>query len=290
MVNLSAKDTKLDRKSTIRVRGKLIDMSRPLILGIVNITPDSFYDGGTLQTEDDILSRAEKMIQQGADGLDIGAQSTRPRAEQIGADAEWERLRAPLALLRERFPDTLLSIDTYHASVAERAADLGADIINDISGGTFDPEMFQTMGKLKLPYVLMHIQGNIETMQVKPEYGNVVEEVMGFLAEKTRELIDAGVNDIFIDPGFGFGKTNEHNFELLRNLSYLQELGHPLFIGMSRKSMIWKTLNTSANEALNGTTALNMIALEGGAAILRVHDVREAVETRTLWLHLNKRV
>lgn len=288
MKNLSAKDTKIERKSTIRVGGRMIDISTPHIFGIVNLTPDSFFDGGTLHSEEDVLARVAKMIENGADGIDLGAQSTRPKAEQIGADAEWTRMKNALIRIRQEFPNTLISIDTYHSSVAEKAADCGADIINDISGGAFDSKMFETVAKLKLPYVLMHIQGNIETMQDHPQYTHVVEEIMASLAVKTRELLDLGVNDLLIDPGFGFGKTVDQNFEILRHLDYFHELGHPLFVGLSRKSMIWKTLNTSPSEALNGTTALHMVALEAGAQILRVHDVEAAAETRTLWRQLNK--
>ncbi|TNE29093.1 MAG: dihydropteroate synthase [Bacteroidetes bacterium] len=288
MKNLSAKDTKIERKSTIRVGGRIIDISSPHIFGIVNLTPDSFFDGGTLHSEEDVLAKVSKMIENGADGIDLGAQSTRPKAEQIGAEAEWTRLKNALIRIRKEHPNTLISIDTYHSSVAERAADCGADIINDISGGTFDTNMFETVAKLKLPYVLMHIQGNVETMQVNPNYTHVVEEIVANLATKTRQLMELGVNDVLIDPGFGFGKTVEQNFEILRNLDYFHELGHPLFVGLSRKSMIWKSLNSSPSEALNGTTALNMIALEAGAHILRVHDVQAAMETRTLWRQLNK--
>ncbi|KAB2810029.1 dihydropteroate synthase [Phaeocystidibacter luteus] len=273
-------------KKTIRVGSGLIDLSSPKIMGIINLTPDSFYDGGTSSNVDDALRKAEQMLEEGADWLDIGAQSTRPKAEQIGAEAEWNRLEGPLSAIAKRFPEAILSIDTYHSAVAEKAISAGGHIINDISGGTLDAQMFETAGRLKVPYILMHIQGTPETMQENPEYDNVVVDVTRDLATKCDELIAHGVDDILIDPGFGFGKTNAHNYALLQNLEHLKAIGHPILIGLSRKSMIWKTLGCSAGEALNGTTALNMTALMHGASVLRVHDVKPAVEVRTLWQQL----
>lgn len=273
-------------KKTIRVGSGLIDLSSPKIMGIINLTPDSFYDGGTSTNVDDALRKAEQMLEESADWLDIGAQSTRPKAEQIGAEAEWNRLEGPLTAIAKRFPEAILSIDTYHSAVAEKAISAGGHIINDISGGTLDAQMFETVGKLNVPYILMHIQGTPETMQENPEYDNVVVDVTRDLATKCDELIAHGVDDILIDPGFGFGKTNAHNYALLQNLEHLKAIGHPILIGLSRKSMIWKTLGSSAKEALNGTTALNMTALMHGASVLRVHDVKPAVEVRTLWQQL----
>ncbi|NVK29267.1 MAG: dihydropteroate synthase [Flavobacteriia bacterium] len=273
-------------KKTIRVGSGLIDLSSPKIMGIINLTPDSFYDGGSSTNVDDALRKAEQMLEEGADWLDIGAQSTRPKAEQIGAEKEWSRLEGPLQAISARFPNAVLSIDTYHSSIAEKSILSGGHIINDISGGTLDSKMFETMGKLKVPYILMHIQGTPESMQENPTYNNVVVDVTRDLASKCAELIAHGVDDILIDPGFGFGKTNEHNFALLKNLEHLKSIGHPILVGLSRKSMIWKTLGSSAQEALNGTTALNMTALMNGASVLRVHDVKAAAEVRTLWLQL----
>ncbi|NVK05075.1 MAG: dihydropteroate synthase [Flavobacteriia bacterium] len=286
MMNWRAKDTKFTRKSTIRIGGRLMDLSTPKIMGIVNITPDSFYDGGSSETIDSVLAKVQRYVDEGSDILDLGAQSTRPKAEQIGPMDEWKRLEGPLREIVNSFPDRTISIDTYHSSVAERALENGAHIINDISGGTLDDNMFATVGKWKVPYILMHIQGAPENMQDNPHYNHVVEDVATDLASKCKSLIQAGVDDIIIDPGFGFGKTTEHNYVLLRDLDYLIEIGHPLLIGISRKSMIWKTLQTSASEALNGTSALHMHALQQGASILRVHDVKEAVEVRTLWQQL----
>lgn len=284
--NQSAKDTKISMKKTILIRGQLIDLSLPKIMGIVNLTPDSFHDGGRYNRTDQALIRVESMLEDGADWIDLGPQSTRPGAEQIGTEAEWIRLEEPLTEIRKRFPELVISIDTYHSSVAENAVNSGADIINDISGGTLDDRMFETVGKLRVPYVLMHIQGTPDTMQKAPRYDHVVEDIVLDLAVKCRSLIDHGVNDILIDPGFGFGKTLAHNFELLNNLDHFASIGHPVLAGLSRKSMIWKTLGITPEDALNGTGALNMTALMKGASVLRVHDVRPAVEVRTLWSDL----
>lgn len=289
MMNWRAKDTKFTRKSTIRIGGELMDLSESKIMGIVNLTPDSFYDGGSSETIDSALAKIQTYIDQGVDIIDIGAQSTRPKSEQIGPVEEWKRLEAPLREIAKTFPKQVISIDTYHSSVAEHALEQGVHIINDISGGTLDDKMFETVGKWKVPYILMHIQGTPENMQDAPKYDHIVEDIAANLALKCNRLLEEGVDDIIIDPGFGFGKTHAHNFELLRDLDYLHELGHPLLVGISRKSMIWKTLDSSAQEALNGTTALHMFALQKGASILRVHDVKEAVEVRTLWQQLQEK-
>ena len=273
---------------TIRLGGSLLDLSEPQIMGIVNLTPDSFYDGGSSTSVDTALQKAEKMLSEGADILDIGAQSTRPKAEQIGAQAEWERMEKPLQAIRYSFPEAVLSIDTYHHEVAQKAIGTGAHIINDISGGTMDGQMWNTVAELKVPYILMHIQGTPENMQDQPSYRSALEDITLDLSKKINGLIDAGVDDIIIDPGFGFGKTQQHNYELLKGFEYLQNLGHPLLAGVSRKSMIWKALNTSAEQALNGTSALHMALLMKGANILRVHDVKEAAEVRTLWRQMEK--
>lgn len=286
MRKLSAKDTKNDRKKTILINGRLIDFSTPKVMGIVNLTPDSFYDGGATFSVDSALAQVNQMVADGADMIDLGAQSTRPGAPQVGATEEWNRMENSLKQIIATHPDLIISIDTYHSEVAAKAIGAGAHIVNDISAGSLDENMFSTVAKLQVPYVLMHMRGTPENMQQNPTYADVVTEVTQELASKAATLRDLGVNDILIDPGFGFGKTVEHNFDLLENLEHLAQIGHPLFIGLSRKSMIWKTLNTTPDKALTGTIALNFAALERGAAILRVHDVKEAVEVRTLWQKL----
>lgn len=273
-------------KSTIRISGEYIDLTHPKIMGIVNLTSDSFYDGGSSESVKDALAKVERLLNEGADWIDLGAQSTRPGSHQMGAEEEWKRLGPILQEVTSSFPKATLSIDTYHSSVAEKAINAGAHIINDISAGQLDENMFAVAGALKVPYVLTHMQGRPETMQANPTYNNVLLEVTAELAHSANKLIDCGVDDILIDPGFGFGKSTEHNFTLLRNLEYLKSIGHPLLIGLSRKGMIWKTLNTSPQEALNGTTALHMAALMNGASVLRVHDVKAAAEVRTLWTNL----
>ncbi len=273
-------------KKYLTVRGKLLDCSTPMVMGILNLTPDSFYDGGSFEDENDILHHVHKMINDGATIIDIGAQSTRPNAELISADQEWKRLFRPLAMLRRNFPDTVFSVDTFYAEVADFAVAEGADMINDISGGSIDEKMFAMISKLKVPYVLMHIQGAPQTMQQNPQYDNVVKEVMDYFIERIQKLIALGVPDIIIDPGFGFGKTVEHNFELLSNLDLFKIFERPVLAGLSRKSMINKILGIKAEDALNGTTVLNTLALLKGASILRVHDVKEAVETIKLVNHV----
>lgn len=247
-------------------------------MGILNVTPDSFYDGGSFEKESELLVHVEQMLAGGAAIIDVGAQSTRPNSVYISADEEWKRLMGPLQSLRKTFPHIILSADTFHAKVAERAVGQGADMINDISGGTIDNKMFETIASLKVPYVLMHIQGTPQTMQQNPEYKNVVTEVMDYFAERINKLTALGVSDIMIDPGFGFGKTSAHNFELLAHLELFKIFDRPLLAGLSRKSMVNKVLGTKPENALNGTTVLNTIALQKGANVLRVHDVKEAVE------------
>lgn len=252
-------------------------------MGILNATPDSFYDGGVNNTIENALARAEVILSQGGDIIDIGAASTRPGAPEISTDEELQRLIPVVEAIVAKFPEAILSIDTYRASVAEAAINAGAHIINDISGGSMDADMFNTVAKLKVPYVLMHIQGTPQTMQQNPEYTNVVSEVLLSLSKKVNELKLLGMTDIIIDPGFGFGKTTEHNYQLLSGLVQLQLLGYPVLAGVSRKGMINKVLETTPAEALNGTTVANTLALENGASILRVHDVKEAVEAITIW-------
>lgn len=279
-----AEDTFFQPKKVINCRGRLLELQKPAIMGIVNLTPDSFFDGGSLLSVNDVLHHVSTLLRNGADMIDIGGQSTRPGSVRLDAAEEWERLAPSLEAVRNAFPDILISVDTYHASVAEKAVEAGASIINDISGGEKDDEMFPAIARLKVPYVLMHMQGTPETMQENPNYSNVVGEVMMYFGERLKKLRLMGVKDVIIDPGFGFGKTNENNFQLLKNLRYFESLNCPILVGMSRKSMVTKVLNTKAEMALNGTTVLNTIALMNGASILRVHDAVEAAEVRTLVL------
>lgn len=287
MTKLSGKDTKIDRKMTVLLRGQIVDLKSPKIMGILNVTPDSFSDGGQFNTPELALQRVEQMVKEGVDWVDIGAQSTRPQSDYLDAKTEWTRLEPVLKSIRQSFPDLIASIDTFHSEVARRALDHGADIINDVSGGKLDKEMFRVVAEARAPYILMHMRGTPQTMKDYTEYEHLVRDVTLDLATRTRELIDAGVNDIIIDPGFGFAKTIEQNFELLKHLEHLHFIGHPILVGVSRKSMIWKSLDIDPAEADNGTTALNMHALQSGVAILRVHNVRAAVETRTLWNRIN---
>ncbi len=247
-------------------------------MGIINATPDSFYAGSRQHSIDGILKQAEIMLQQGADILDIGGQSSRPGSIVVGEEEELKRVIDGIAALHNQFPDAFISVDTYYSKVAREAVAAGAGIINDISAGSIDNKMFSTVASLKVPYVLMHMQGTPQTMQQSPQYENVTREVLDFLIAKTELLKKAGVNDVIIDPGFGFGKTIAHNFELLSNLSVFKIIPHPLLLGISRKSTIFKTLDITAEEALNGTTVLNTIGLMNGADIIRVHDVKEAKE------------
>jgi dihydropteroate synthase len=263
----------------LKWQNKILDLTAPVVMGVLNLTPDSFYDGGRSEGLENAIRRAGKMIEEGAAVIDIGAVSTKPNAQEVSEEEEWGRLKAVLKDLRKRFPDTVLSVDTYRASIANRAADLGVDMINDISGGRFDELMFETVAEIKLPYVMMHIQGTPATMQQNPVYNDVADEVNEFLKNQISKLAGLGVTEnIILDPGFGFGKTVEHNYELLRRFSEFKNLGYPLLAGLSRKSMINKVLEINPEQALNGTSVLNTIALLNGANILRVHDVKEAVE------------
>lgn len=264
------------------VRGKLYRFDRPVVMGILNITPDSFYAGSRIQETDHLLRAAESMLQAGADILDLGAQSTRPGAGMVGEAEEAARLIPAVAAIAEHFPEALISADTFRASVARAAADAGAGIINDISAGEDDPEMLATVAALKLPYIAMHKQGVPATMQENPQYQDVVAEVLAYFAQKIAALAALGIHDVWIDPGFGFGKTTAHNYQLLNALDDFQVLGKPVLAGVSRKGMIWRTLGITPDEALNGSTVLHTVALMKGASILRVHDVKEAVEVRSL--------
>ncbi len=267
-------------KNSINCQGQLIDLSKPLVMGIVNLTPDSFYEGSRFTGKNQIIKRVQEIISQGGEIVDFGAYSSRPGAENISEYEEWERLKPALDIIREKFPEVLISVDTFRSSIAEKSVnEFKANIINDISGGEQDANMFSTVGELKVPYILMHMQGNPQTMQNKPQYKHLVQELLSYFAIKKENLYTAGVKDVIIDPGFGFGKNIEHNFELMKQLNEFKILELPMLVGVSRKSMIHKTLNITPNDALNGTTVLNTIALFKGAKILRVHDVKEAVET-----------
>lgn len=262
--------------------------SGPLVMGILNVTPDSFFDGGKFTSEAAMLEHCQHMIAEGADIIDIGAYSTRPGANDISETEEEERLIKAIKLIRKQFPELLISVDTFRAVIATKAIDAGANIINDISGGTLDKNMFSTVAKLQVPYILMHIQGTPQTMQQNPEYRNVTDDILTFFNNKLKELKALDFSKVILDPGFGFGKTVEHNYELLKNIEKLNSLGFPVLVGFSRKAMINKLLNVKAVEALNGTTVLNTIALERGAKILRVHDVKEAKEAVTIVEYFKK--
>jgi dihydropteroate synthase len=263
---------------TINCKGNLIDLSSPKVMGILNITPDSFYDGGKYKNEAEILSQTEKMLSEGATFIDVGAYSSRPGAAHISEDVELQRITPVLELLIKNFPEIIISVDTFRSKIAEESIALGAALINDISGGKMDEKMFATIGKLQVPYIVMHMLGTPQTMQKNPVYENVITEITTFFAEQLFKLRALQVKDIIIDVGFGFGKTMDHNFEMLQNLNLFKNLDVPILTGVSRKSMLYKTLNITSKEALNATTVANTIALLNGTNILRVHDVKEAVE------------
>jgi len=263
---------------TINCKGKLVDISTPKVMGILNITPDSFYDGGKYKNEAAILSQTEKMIVEGATFIDIGAYSSRPGAAHISEEEELKRIVPVVELLIRTFPEIIISIDTFRSKVAQETVHHGAAIINDISGGNMDANMFKTVANLQVPYILMHMLGTPQNMQKNPVYNDVTKDIISFFAAQIYKLHQLKLNDIIIDVGFGFGKTLDHNFEILKNLSLFKNLDAPILAGISRKSMLYKTLNISAQEALNATTSANTIALLNGANILRVHDVKEAVE------------
>lgn len=263
---------------TLNCNGKLLVIDKPIVMGIINATPDSFYPGSRIQHTDDILYKAENMLNDGAVILDVGGQSTRPGSEQVGAEEELKRVIPAIEAITKNFPKALISVDTFYASVLKAAVEAGANIANDVSAGSIDDELLPMVASLKVPYVLMHMKGHPQTMQMNPVYDNVVTEVYDALNIKKQELKQSGINDIIIDPGFGFGKTIQHNFQLLKGLSFFKEMEAPLLVGVSRKSTVYKTLQVTPQEALNGTTVLHTIALLNGASILRVHDVKEACE------------
>jgi dihydropteroate synthase len=278
-MKIGAEDTFFQPKKFITCNGRLVDFSTPKVMGILNLTPDSFYDGGKFNNEKEILKHVQDMVEAGAGIIDVGAQSTRPNATLISSDDEWDRIKSSLSKIRKEFPSVVISVDTFYSAVAEKSTGIGADMINDISGGFADEKMFTTIARLKVPYILMHMQGMPQNMQKEPHYKNVVREVTEYFHQRIHNLISLGAYDIILDPGFGFGKNTDHNFELLGKLDHFRIFERPLLVGLSRKSMVNKVLKIKADEALNGTTVLNTIALLKGAAILRVHDVKEAVET-----------
>ena len=272
---------------TINLRGKLMNLSVPKIMGILNITPDSFYDGGRYNSKDKIKKQIEKMIISGADIVDVGGYSSRPGAKDISIEDELNRVIPAIEILKQKFPETIVSIDTFRSRVAREAIISGADIVNDISGGNLDPNMFETVSKHKVPYILMHMRGSPKNMMSKTDYENVTKDVCKYFSERIDKAKSFGINDIIIDPGFGFSKTTQQNYELLNNLEFFKEFQIPIIIGVSRKSMIYKTLNTSPEKALNGSSVLHTIGLMKGANILRTHDVKEAVECVKIVSQLN---
>ncbi|WP_159523285.1 dihydropteroate synthase [Sunxiuqinia indica] len=277
------------RKHTINVNGQLIDLSNPVVMGILNVSPDSFFDGGKYVIEDAILRRAEQMLEEGVSIIDIGAVSSRPGADSISTKEELTRLLPAVTAIRKRFPEAPISIDTFRSWVALRVIDECGDcIINDISGGDFDEHMFDTVGKLGMPYILMHMKGTPQTMQDDPQYDDIIKDISKYFSEKVRKLTKAGVKDVILDPGFGFGKTLENNYDLLNRLDSFKVFQLPVMVGMSRKSMIHKLLEVDAEQSLGGTITANTMALLGGADILRVHDVKDAVESVKIFTKLKE--
>jgi dihydropteroate synthase len=265
-------------KQSLNIKGKLIDLSTPKVMGILNITPDSFYSNSRTKSIDEALNKAAQFLKEGATFIDIGGYSSRPGAKDISTTEEVDRLVPVVESLTKEFPEAIISIDTFRAKVAEETILAGAHIINDIASGDMDDQMFETVAKLQVPYMIMHMQGTPQNMQQNPVYDNVLLEVIDYLAKKIEVLKALHIHDVIIDPGFGFGKTTEHNYELLNQMEAFKIFKLPILAGFSRKGMIYKTLGTSAAEALNGTSVLNTIALQKGAGILRVHDVKEAIE------------
>lgn len=274
----------------INCKGQLVDLSSPKVMGILNLTPNSFYDGGKFKDEESILNQVEKMLFDGATFIDVGAYSSKPNAEIVSEAEEIKRLLPVLRSIIKSFPKTLLSIDTFRSSVAKVGIENGASMINDISAGSLDDNMFQTIANFQVPYIMMHLKGNPQTMQSLTEYENITKEMLFYFSEKVAIARSFGINDLIIDPGFGFAKTTAQNFEVMNNLELFQMLELPILIGVSRKSMIYKTLDTSPEFALNGTTVLNTIALQKGTNILRVHDVKEAMECVKLYERLNSKL
>lgn len=274
-------------QTTIRVGDQLLDLNTPQVMGILNVTPDSFFDGGQYDAPEQALVQAERMLLEGAAIIDVGGMSSRPGAKVITPEEERKRVLPVLNRLVETFPEAIISVDTVYSATVREVIAAGAHLINDISGGSFDDQMFETIAELRVPYVLMHMQGRPETMQQRPEYSDVTLEVMDFFIQRVQKLRALGVADIILDPGFGFGKSLEDNYMLLQKMHVFGILDCPILAGISRKSMINKVLGTKPETALNGTTALHMVALQQGAKLLRVHDVKEAVQVVTLWNYMN---
>lgn len=268
---------------TLNCKGRIITINTPVVMGIINTTPDSFYAGSRFSSEDRVLEQAEKMMIEGATFIDIGAQSTRPGSERVSADEELKRVIRSIELIAQNFPQTILSIDTYHAKVAREAVAAGAAMVNDISAGSIDSEMIHTVAALHVPYTCMHMRGTPENMQQQVHYEQVTREVLDFFIRKVEELTKAGIHDIIVDPGFGFGKKPSHNFQLLKELHSFRMLNKPILVGISRKATVYRTLDIPVEASLNGTTVLHTLAIQNGANILRVHDVKEAMEVINLW-------
>tara|TARA_B100000575_G_scaffold64050_1_gene49042 strand:- start:242 stop:1102 length:861 start_codon:yes stop_codon:yes gene_type:complete len=272
------KDKNFNASNKIEVKNTSLDLSTPKIMGIINMTDDSFYDGGTNYNSNKTLKKVTKFIKEGADIIDIGGYSSRPGAKNISIKEEWKRIKDIIPIVNKNFPKTIISVDTFRSEIAKRAIENGAHIINDISGGSIDKCLFDTVASLKTPYILTHIKGNPENMQENPNYNSVINEITEYFQKKIKTLKSKGINNIIIDPGFGFGKSLQHNYEILNNLNKFKKFNLPILIGVSRKSMIYRLLKTNPKEALNGTTVVNTLCLLGGANILRVHDVKEAKE------------
>ncbi len=276
---MGAKDKVFSKKRTLKIKGKLLEITRPLVMGIINVTPDSFFEGSRHDSPDIVEKICKKMIEEGADIIDVGAFSSRPGATMIPAATEMKRLKKALYAIRKTFPGIIVSVDTFRSEIAKKVVnDFEVDIINDISAGELDKNMFSTMANLQVPYIIMHLKGTPENMQQNTEYKNIIKEIMLYFSEKIQQLRNMGVHDIIIDPGFGFSKTTDHNFKLLQELELFEIFELPVLAGLSRKSMIYKTLDIKPGEALNGSTVLHTIALQKGVDILRVHDVKEARE------------
>lgn len=273
-----AKDTFLNRKQTLNCKGKVVDISKPSVMAILNLTPDSFYQNSRAKSIDDALSKVEHFAKAGAKFIDLGAYSSRPGAAEVSEEEELERMVPTIKAINQSFPEVLLSVDTFRAKVAEEGIHAGAHLINDIAAGNLDERMFETIAKLQVPYIMMHMKGTPQNMQDSPTYENVTKEVFSYFSEKIKTLQNLGVKDVILDPGFGFAKTLDHNYQLLKEMELLNFFELPLLVGFSRKSMITKALGIKTEDALNGTTVLNTTALLKGANILRVHDVKEAVE------------
>ncbi len=280
-------DKGFPQKFTLRFQGSLYSLDQPKVMGVLNFSPDSFFEGSRIATDEkSVLKRVEKMLEEGADILDVGGYSSRPHAEHIPVEEEIRRVVPEIAAIKKNFGEVIISIDTFRAAVVQAAVEMGAAMVNDISAGSLDESMLPTVAKLGVPYLAMHMRGNPQTMQEQTEYEDLIPDILNYFASKIEQFQKFGIKDILVDPGFGFAKTREQNFDLLRNLRSFRQLGFPVVVGVSRKSMIYKTLNLSPSEALNGTTALHMYALVQGAQILRVHDVKEAKETIQLFQQL----